>query len=80
MCVYTDGSRIENSPFAGLAFVSHDGSVSCGFRTVGFVSSFCVEAMAILAAIDFGRNQGWEKLVIFSNSQSVLSRGRRSSL
>jgi len=73
MCVYTDGSRIENSPFAGLAFVSHDGSVSYGFRTVGFVSSFCVEAMAILAAIDFGRNQGWEKLVIFSDSQSVLS-------
>ncbi|XP_011707612.1 PREDICTED: uncharacterized protein LOC105462607 [Wasmannia auropunctata] len=73
MCVYTDGSRTNGCPFAGFAFTAHDESISCKFRSVGFVSSFCVEAMAVLAALNLAESQEWPRLVIFSDSKSVLS-------
>jgi len=42
---------------------------------VGFVSSYCVKAMAILTALELGYNYG-PKLTIFSDSKSVLSAER----
>lgn len=72
-CLLTDGSRGNDSPFAGYAIVSQDSSTTLKFRTSSFVSSYCVEAMAILQALRLGFEHEWPNLVIFSDSKSVLS-------
>lgn len=51
VCLFTDGSRSEGSPFSGYSLVSLDGRYVRRFCSVGFVSSFCVETMAIVEAL-----------------------------
>ena len=71
MCLFTDGSCIEDSQYADFAVVSYDGSISEGYKCADFVSSYCVEAIAILMALELEYN--WLKLTIFSDSKSILS-------
>ncbi|KYN03203.1 hypothetical protein ALC62_05959 [Cyphomyrmex costatus] len=73
MCLFTDGSCVQDSQYAGFAVTSLDGSISEKYRCAGFVSSYYMEAMAILTALELGDRYGWSKLVIFSDSKSVLS-------
>jgi len=51
--------------------ISYDGSISEGHRCADFISSYCIEA--ILTALELGYNYGWPKLIIFSDSKSILS-------
>lgn len=62
----------KGAPFSGFALTSHDGLISESYRTAGFVSSFCVESMAVLAALELIDRQRWPRTVIFSDFQSVL--------
>jgi len=50
MYLFTDGSCVEDSQYAGFAVMSYDRSISKGCRRADFVSSYCVEA--ILMALD----------------------------
>lgn len=71
-CVFTDGSRMQKAPFTGYALCSQDGSLSRQMRAPGFLSSFCVEIMAILTTIEMAINNGWESLTVFSDSMAAL--------
>ena len=51
--------------------ISYDGSISEGYRCADFISSYCIEA--ILMILELGYNYGWPKLIIFSDSKSILS-------
>lgn len=51
VCLFTDESRSDRAFHAGYSIVDSSLNTLGSFRTVGFVSSFCVETMAILQAI-----------------------------
>lgn len=72
-CVYTDRSKSRNALFAGYGFTTNDDSLESGYRTASFVSSFCVESMAILQALSFAFQNDWPSITIFSDSKSTLS-------
>lgn len=73
VCIFTDGSVKQGAPFSGFALTSLDGSVSRQYRSASFLSSFCVEVMAILKALLLARAEGWVSVTIFSDSRSALS-------
>lgn len=73
VCIFTDASRSEASPFSGYALISQDGRYLRRYNSAGFVSSFCVEAMAVVEALELTRKEGWHAITVFSDSQSVLS-------
>lgn len=72
-CLFTDGSKVMDAPFTGFAISTVDGSISKQYRTAGFLSSFCVEAMAILEAIRLAKVQGCTPCTVFSDCKSVLT-------
>lgn len=73
MCFFTDGSKMEGAPFSGFALVSLDGTQTFQFRTSGFLSSFCIETMAILATLELTLKRGWPAVSIFTDSKSALT-------
>lgn len=72
-CLFTDGSRNEESDHSGFSVVSRDGSLERKFRSLGFVSIFTLEAMAILCATKEIENIDGERFTIFSDSKSVIT-------
>lgn len=43
------------------------------YKSVGFLSSFCVEAMAVVEALELTLGEGWPAVTVFFDSRSVLS-------
>lgn len=72
-CLYTDGSKVPDLSYAGFAIYGQNDSLKCRYRTAGFVSSFCVETMAILTAIEIIQSKNWTVSTIFTDSKSALS-------
>lgn len=71
-CLFTHGSRKDESDYFGFSVVSEDGSLVRKFRSLGFVSIFTLKAMAILCAVkEIERVEG-ERFSIFSDSKSVI--------
>lgn len=58
--------------FTGFAVVSEDERVRLSFRSVDFLSSFSLEAMAIIEALRFFISTDVERATIFSDSRAVL--------
>lgn len=71
--LFTDGSKISGKKFSGFAVVSNDCSIIKMFRASGGISIFAAEALAISEALNIFRSSGLTKLIIFSDSRSVLS-------
>lgn len=74
LCLFTDGSKKEESSFAGYAVCTLDNSLTGQFRAPGFLSSFSVELMAILSAIQIcsSNNPNSISLTIFTDSRTTL--------
>lgn len=51
----SDGSVTPGAPFSGYAIVTADDKMISRFRLADFVSSFCVESMAIIEALSARR-------------------------
>ncbi|XP_036147482.1 uncharacterized protein LOC118647196 [Monomorium pharaonis] len=70
---FPNGSTSENAVSSGFAVISGSGEILGVYRTAGFVSSFCVEAMAILESLRIIRSKKWKAATIFSDSKSTIS-------
>jgi hypothetical protein len=46
-CIATDGSKMENKPFTGLAAINISDGVSWKFRMAKIASTFTAEALSI---------------------------------
>lgn len=72
-CIFTDGStNRKNQISSGYSVVLSSGEVLGSFCSAHFVSSYCVELMAILTALNICKERGWKKVSIFSDSLSSL--------
>lgn len=72
-CLFTDGSVIPDVPYSDFAVVSLDSNTVKRFQTVGSMSSFYVEAMAIWEALLLIRDHKWQFSTIFSDSMASLT-------
>ncbi|XP_034936031.1 uncharacterized protein [Chelonus insularis] len=70
--IFTDGSKTIGKEFVGFAYLEVATSSVSLNRTVKYASIFSAEAMAIIAALKKFANTDLNKLVIFSDSLSVL--------
>lgn len=71
-CLFTDGSRKDDLDHSGFSVVSEDGSLVRKYRSLGFVSIFTLEAMAILCTVKEIERIEDERFIIFSDSKSVI--------
>lgn len=69
---YTDGSKSPNARFTGFAFATVDGDIRRLFRAASFVSSFCLEAFAIIECLNFMETFDFSSFTIFSDARTVL--------
>lgn len=72
-CLFTDRSIRDEVPFAGFAITLKNAQIYKSYRTASFVSSYCVESMAILESLKFVNENNWLEATIFSDSLSVLT-------
>lgn len=75
-CTYwfTDGSKIPGKPFTGFAVTNELSTNFSLFRAAEFLSSYSLEAMAILEALKLCKNEDTSPVShIFSDSLSVIS-------
>lgn len=73
MCLYTDGSKIPSAPFVEYALVSLGDVYLRPYKTLGLVSSYGTEVMAIIDALNLGLERHWPALTIFTDSLSVIT-------
>lgn len=71
-CFYTDGSKSENGNKAGCASVCPSEQLTQSLKVNAYASIFTIEAFAILITLDYVRENNLKKVVIFSDSLSVL--------
>lgn len=69
-CIFTDGSKTPSAEFSGFAIVTDDRTMH---RTAGFLSTFSIEAMAILEGLILCQELDYSSFSIFTDSLSVLS-------
>lgn len=72
-CLFTDGSKNNESEFGGFSFTTEDGSLSHLGRSSNIASVFSLEAFAISRALEEIYDNNWTQATIFSDSRSVLS-------
>ncbi|EFN66900.1 hypothetical protein EAG_14149, partial [Camponotus floridanus] len=58
--------------YSGFSMISENGSLVRKFRSLGFVSIFTLEAMAILCAVKEIKRVEGERFTIFSDFKSVI--------
>nr|XP_012231351.1 PREDICTED: uncharacterized protein LOC105677355 [Linepithema humile] len=68
-CIYTDGSKKPDSEFLWL-FADEE---IFQYRSVGFLSTFTIETLAILETVEYCLRSDSRNFSIFSDSKSVLS-------
>ncbi|KMQ86870.1 pol-like protein, partial [Lasius niger] len=73
ICIYTDGSKTQNSEFAGYAVVNLDENIRLMKRTPNCLSIFTLEALAVKDALTLIEERDLRHVTIFSDSKSVLS-------
>lgn len=75
-CLFTDGSKIFNAPFTGFSVIDINFNAPSSLhirRSQNFLSSFCLEALAILDATTIIENNNVDThFFIFSDFKSVL--------
>ncbi|CAL1682463.1 unnamed protein product [Lasius platythorax] len=73
ICIYTDGSKTQNSDFAGYAVVTLNENIRLMKRTPNCLSIFTLEALAVRDALTLIEERDLRHVTIFSDSKSVLS-------
>lgn len=69
---FTDGSKMDNGEFVGLASFRVKNQETFSFRTTGIASIFSAEAMAIAETLNIIERLNRTEYIIFSDSRSVL--------
>jgi ribonuclease HI len=72
ICYFTDGSKNNNHPFVGFAYLQCNDKIICRERTCKFASIFSGETMAILSVLDDIYQRKEREFNIFSDAKSVL--------
>lgn len=72
VCLFMDGSRSVGETFSGFSIVIAGTQIYKQFRAWHSFSSFSLEAMAILEALQLCRKENFRKVSIFSDSLAVL--------
>ena len=69
---YTDGSKSQDGKSAGCASVCPSGQLTYSWKINYLASIFSIEAIAILLTLDYILKHNFKKVVIFTDSLSVL--------
>ncbi|KYN28025.1 hypothetical protein ALC57_02565 [Trachymyrmex cornetzi] len=72
LTMYTDGSRITEDGCAGASLFSPELAGSFLYKLYTNTSVFTAEAWAILQSLTLALDEGFSKIIIFSDSRSVL--------
>jgi hypothetical protein len=72
ICYFTDGSKQNNHPFVGFAYLRCNDKIICRERTCKFASIFSEETVAILSVLDDISQRKEREFNIFSDAKSVL--------
>lgn len=69
---FTDGSKSETFPFAGIAAISYSSQHTSLKRTSNIATIFTCEMLALIEALDLAKNENFINIFVFSDSQSAL--------
>jgi ribonuclease HI len=72
VCHFTDGSKNNNHPFVGFAYLRCTDKIICRERTCKFASIFSGETVAILSVLDDIYQRKEREFNIFLDAKSVL--------